>query len=62
MPLENISQRVAKSKLDALSKRELRALLVAMVDGVRAITAKLDADATVTDTNYTATFDAIVTK
>lgn len=62
MPLENLSLRLANTSLDTLSKRELRALLVAMLDGVRAVTAKLDADATVTDTNYTATFDAIVTK
>lgn len=62
MPLENLGQRLAKTKLDAMSKRELRALLVAVVDGIRAVTTKLDSDATVTDTNYTAAFDAIVTK
>lgn len=59
---EKASQRVAYSKLDQLSKRELLALLTAMIDGTRAIAAKLDADATVTDTNYAATFDTFVTK
>lgn len=59
---EKASQRMAFSKLDQLSKRELIALLNAMIDGTRAIAAKLDADATVTDTNYAATFDTFVTK
>lgn len=41
---------------------QLRVLLAALIDGIRVITAKLDADATVTDTNYTAVFDAVITK
>ena len=59
---EKASLRVAKSQLDKLTKRELLALLTAIIDGNRAIAAKLDADATVTDTNYAATFDTFVTK
>lgn len=59
---EKASQRMAFSKLDQLSKRELLALVNAMIDGTRALAAKLDADATVTDTNYAATLDAFVTK
>lgn len=59
---EKASQRMAFSKLDQLSKRELIALLNAMIDGTRALAAKLDADATVTGEDYAATFDAFVTK
>lgn len=57
---------VMKNRLAALSNGsdadELRKLLEALVDGIRVVTAKLDADGTVTDTNYTAVFDAVVTK
>lgn len=59
---EKASLRVAKSQLDQLTKRELLALLTAIIDGNRAIAAKLDADATVTNTDYAATFDTFVTK
>lgn len=57
---------VLKDRLAALSNGhdsdELRIAINALVDGIRVVTAKLDADATVTDTNYTAVFDAVVTK
>lgn len=59
---EKASQRIAKSKLDQLTKRELLALLGAVIDGTRALAAKLDSDATVTDTDYAAKFDTFVTK
>lgn len=59
---EKASLRVAKSQLDKLTKRELLALLTAIIDGNRAIAAKLDGDATVTGTDYAATFDTFVTK
>lgn len=39
---------------------ELRVFLQALLDAVQALATKLDADATVTDTNYRATVDAIV--
>lgn len=56
MPVESVTQRMAAAKLDQLSERELRALLAALVDGIQAICAKLDADSGVADTNYAATF------
>lgn len=61
MPAEILTQRINKlaNKRDA---DELRQMLNAIIDGIRVVTAKLDADATVTDTNYTAVFDAVVTK
>lgn len=61
MPLEEISKRI-NTLSDQAEARELRFLLNGLIDGIRAVTLKLDADATVTDTNYTAVFDAIITK
>lgn len=61
MPLEKVGERLAKSKLDSMSKRELRAVLIALVDGMRVITQKLDTNGTI-GTDYTAKFDAVVTK
>lgn len=61
MALETIRVRINQLP-DQREAQELKALLDAIVDGVRAITLKLDADGTVTDTNYTATFDAIIRK
>jgi hypothetical protein len=61
MPLEEISKRI-NALPDLAEARELRFLLNGLVDGIRAVTAKLDADAGVTDTNYTATFDAFIIK
>lgn len=59
---ELVKHRIPATTLDRLTKQELITLVNALVDGIRAVTAKLDADATVTDTNYTAVFDAIITK
>lgn len=39
---------------------ELRPLLAALVDALQAVSAKLDADAGVTDTNYSATVAALI--
>ena len=54
-----------KQQLTALSpqidERAIRPLIQALIDGVQALASKLDADATVTDTNYRAVLDAIVT-
>ena len=61
---DSIKQRMGAVKLDLMTERELRALLSAtLVDltalraSVVAITAKLDADGGVTDTNYASTCD-----
>lgn len=59
---EVLKQRFAATELDKISERELRYFMAGLIDGIRAITLKLDADAGVTDTNYTAIFDGIVTK
>lgn len=58
---EYVSQRLASasSKKDA---EELRVLLEAMIDGIRAVCTILDADAGVTATTTTATFDAAILK
>lgn len=58
---ELVSQRIG-ALANGKDADELRFLLNALVDGVRAIAAKLDADATVTDTDYAATLDGYVTK
>lgn len=55
MPAESVSQRVVNIP-DGLTEQELRILLGALVDGLQAIMAKLDADSGVGDTNYAATF------
>lgn len=61
MPIESVAQRLNASNLDQLSERQLRALLGNLVDALQAITAKLDADAGVTDTNYSATVATFIT-
>lgn len=61
MPAELISQRINALSNDK-DAQELRVALNALIDAIRVVTAKLDADATVTDTNYTAVFDAVVLK
>ena len=59
---EQIKYRGPATNLDRQSEQELTALLNALVDGIRAVTAVLDADAGVTATTLTATFDAIISK
>ncbi len=53
MPIESVKQRI-QNLADGRDRDELYKLLSALVDGVQALAAKLDADATVTDTNYAA--------
>lgn len=61
MPAERIVQRI--NQLDSSQERtELLALFNSLIDGIRAVTAKLDGDATVTLTDYTAAFDAVIVK
>lgn len=60
MSIESVAQRLAATNLDKATERELRVLLGAVVDALQAVAAKLDADATVTDTNYGATVAALV--
>lgn len=59
---EKSSARIANTNLDALSKREFLALVNALIDAVSAIAAKLDDDVAITDDDYAATVDAVVTK
>lgn len=61
MAAEIIAQRLNALSCDK-DAQELRIALNALIDAIRVVTAKLDADATVTDTNYTAVFDAVVIK
>jgi len=58
---ESINTRFSKSSLDTMSKRELKAAVGAILDALQAVAAKLDADDTVTDTDYAAVVSAIVT-
>lgn len=60
MAIESIKQRV-NALPDLGTRQEMQAALAAIVDALQAIAAKLDADATVTDTDYAATVAAIVT-
>jgi len=63
MALEKVSTRVGALKsVSNPDQRELVLMLNSLVDALRVVTDKLDADATVTDTNYTALFDAAFTK
>jgi hypothetical protein len=59
MPAESLKLRLQGSG-PAKSDPEIRVVLQALLDAVQALASKLDADATVTDTNYRATVDAIV--
>jgi hypothetical protein len=61
MPIESVAQRLAATNLDKMSERELRVLLASIVDAMQAITAKLDLDGGVTDTNYAATLATFIT-
>lgn len=52
------SQAFAKSGLDQMTKRELLRFIQAQTNALQAICAKLDADAGVSDTDYSATLAA----
>jgi hypothetical protein len=60
MPVESVQQRMS-GVTDGLTRKELQLLVAALVDALQAITAKLDADTGVADTNYAATFATYVT-
>ncbi len=60
MPIESVKQRVNAIAAPG-DRQELTALLLAVVDALQAVAAKLDADAGVTDTNYAATVATFVT-
>ena len=63
MTPEIIKQRVgALSSMSASDQVALTSLLNGLVDGIRAVTVLLDADATLTATTCTALFDAQLTK
>lgn len=57
---ESVKQRIAPIP-DGLTKQELLALLTALVDGVQAIAAKLDADSGTGDTDYATTLATYIT-
>lgn len=61
MAIESVAQRLGATALDKMTERELRVLLGALLDGMQAIAAKLDSDATVTDSNYAATLATYIT-
>lgn len=63
--MESVNQRLNASSLDQLSVRELRALLLAMVDAINNMATKLDtAGGTVTQlgTDYASTTKTFLTK
>lgn len=59
MPAESLKIRLSGVSTSQHEK-DTRAILQSILDGVQALATKLDADATVTDTNYRAILDAIV--
>ena len=61
MATESVAVRASKLA-SGKDQEELRILLAALLAGLQMVTAKLDADAGVTDTNYTALLAAIVTQ
>ena len=60
MPVESLKTRLSGAST-VQAEKDVRVLLQALLDGVQAIAAKLDADGGVTDTNYAAVLAAIVT-
>ena len=56
---ESVKARLAKLANGA-DAQELRFVLAAVVDALQALSAKLDADATVTDTDYASTVAALI--
>lgn len=59
MAIESVKARVSALP-DNMTAKELRPLLAAIVDSIQSIATKLDADATVTQTDFVATTAAIV--
>ncbi len=56
---QSVKQRLAQLSVGR-DAEQLRPLLAALVDALQAVSAKLDADAGVTDTNYAATVAALI--
>lgn len=59
---ESIASRINASKLDGMSERELRVLMLAVLAAINNLATKLDADAALTDKDYVATTKAILIK
>ena len=59
MAVESVTQRVNRLA-DGIDRQELYFLLAAIVNALQAITAKLDADSGVGDTDYAATLATYV--
>ena len=56
---ESVKER-CNALADGRDSQELRLLIGALVDALQAVTAKLDADAGVTDTDYSATVSNLI--
>ena len=56
---ESVKER-CNALADGRDAQELRLLIGALVDALQAVTAKLDADAGVTDTDYSATVSNLI--
>lgn len=59
---ESIASRINASKLDGMSERELRAILLAALAAINNLATKLDADAALTAKDYVASTKAILIK
>lgn len=59
MAVESVTQRVNRLA-DGIDRQELYFLLAAIVNALQAVTAKLDADSGVADTDYAATLATFV--
>lgn len=59
MAIESVAARI-NALGDGREKEQLRALLGNLVDALQALTAKLDNDVGVTDTNYAATLATFI--
>lgn len=59
---ESIASRINASKLDGMSERELRALMLAVLAAINNLATKLDADVALTAKDYAATTKAILIK
>jgi hypothetical protein len=62
MAAEILKQRLAALELCRSDETEIRKVMEALIDGIRAVCDILDNDATLTATNTKSTFDGYITK